>query len=125
MPSWPSGIPHTPLAESYSFEPVPQAISTQMDSGPPKRRRRFSVAYGTHSMSFILTGSQRATFQTFYLTTIAGGSLAFTGLADPTDGTAATFQFANGGDPRWAALRPDASIAARRWLLTITLERTA
>lgn len=125
MAVWPGTLPHSPLAESFSYEPVPQSISTQMDAGPPKRRRRFSVAYGRYQMTFLLTGLQRATFETFYGTDLAGGSGTITGLVDPTDGSAATFQFSDGGDPRWAPARPDGSTANRRWYLTVVLDRVA
>lgn len=123
MAVWPGTLPHSPLADSFSYEPAPQSISTQMDSGPPKRRRRYSVAYGKFGMSFILTGTQRAAFETFYGTDLAGGSGTITGFPNPIDGSSATFQFADGGDPKWRALRPDGSANARKWLLSVVWDQ--
>jgi hypothetical protein len=111
--------------DGFSFEPVPQSISTEMDSGPPKRRRRFSTAYGRYSMSFLLTGAQKADFDTFYGTTLAGGSGTITGFPDPVDKTTATFQFAAGGDPKWMPVRPDGSTSNRKWLLSVVWDRVA
>lgn len=125
MATWPGTLPGSPLADGFTYEPVPQSISSGMETGPPKRRRRFSVAYGRYTMSFLLTGVQRATFETFYNTTLGGGADVITGFRDPTDGSTATFQFAAGGDPKWQPVRPDGSTSLRRWLLTVIWERTA
>lgn len=123
MATWPASLPQSPLAGGFDYAPVAQSISTEMDTGPPKRRRRFSVAYGRYTMQFLLNGTQKATFDTFYGTTLAGGADAFTGLADPLDKSAATFQFA--AEPMWTILRPDGSTTSRRWMLQVVLERTA
>jgi len=125
MATWPASLPDAPLAEDFAVEPVPQSISTDMDTGSPKRRRRFSVAYRRYRMSFLLTDTQRDTFETFYSTTIAGGSGTIEGLTDPYTNGSATFQIADGGDPVWAPVKPSGTASARLWKLTLGLERTA
>lgn len=125
MAVWPGSLPTSPLADGFTYEPVPQSISTQMECGPPKRRRRFSVAYGRYGMRFLLTGAQRATFETFYGSDLAGGSGTITGFPDPRDGAAVTFQIAEGGDPKWASVGQAGDPTARKWLLSMVWDRTA
>lgn len=125
MAAWPGSLPTAPIVDEFHYEPVPQSISTGMDSGPPKRRRRFSTAFGKYHLSFMLTGAQRATFQTLYVTTMAGGSDTITGFADPTDGSTATFQIADGGDPVWTPIDSAASAANIKWHLAMVWDRVA
>lgn len=124
MAAWPGTLPSAPDAAGYRYEPVPQSISSPMDTGPPKRRRRFSTAFGMHQMPFTLTDTQRATFETFYNTTMAGGSSTITGFTDPfTGSTSAVFQIAQGGDPKWDIVRPHGTQASRLWRVTMIWER--
>lgn len=123
MAVWPGSLPASPLMDGFSYEPDPQSVSTSMETGPPKRRRRYSTAYGRYSMQFLLTGTQRATFQTFHDTDLAGGSGTITGFPDPVTQATATFQFAQGGDPKWAPIRPDGSEPSRRWILSVVWDR--
>ena len=125
MAAWPGSLPTAPLVGEFRYEPVPQSISTAMDTGPPQRRRRFSTAFGRYHMAFILTGAQRATFQTFYVTTASGGSATITGFTDPTDGSTATFQIAAGGDPVWTPLSSSATASLRKWHLAMVWDRVA
>lgn len=125
MAAWPGSLPTSPLLSEFAYEPVDQCTVTAMDVGPPQRRRRFSTAFGRYTICFILTGTQRATFDTFYFTTLAGGSGQITGFADPRDGSSATFQFAGGSVPRWTPLRPDATAAAKKWHVSMQWERVA
>lgn len=49
-----------------------------MDVGPAKVRRRISAGVAPHTMNFMMTSAQIATFKTFYETTLLAGSVQFT-----------------------------------------------
>lgn len=124
MATWPVTLPTAPLLDAFRVEAVDQCVSTQMDAGPPKRRRRFSVGYGIYPMSFILTATQRSAFETFYRTTLEGGALAFDGFTDPTDGSStATWQFTADGTPRWTPITCGSSSSDRSWRVDMRWER--
>jgi hypothetical protein len=67
-------------------------LETTMEAGAPKARRRFTTDYRQISASIAMTAAQRATFETFFITTTQGGSLPFDWV-DPVTQTAATFRF--------------------------------
>lgn len=58
-------------------------IRSTTDTGPYKQRKRFTATVRFLSGSMLLTGSQRATFETFYKTTISEGTDAFD-FVDPS-----------------------------------------
>jgi hypothetical protein len=58
-------------------------IRSTTDTGPYKQRKRFTATSRFLSGSMLLTGTQRATFETFYTTTISEGSDAFD-FTDPS-----------------------------------------
>lgn len=74
---WPSEIPVEPRADGYSFSPQPNVIVTEVDAGPPKRRRRATARLETFSERLKLTSVQRDTFWDFYGDMLADGSLSF------------------------------------------------
>ena len=84
---WPSTLPK-PLSDSYVATPPDGSISTQMDSGPVKKRRRYTAAPRLFSLSFLLTSSQRTTLDTFWLITTRMGTLRFN-FAHPITGVVA------------------------------------
>lgn len=114
MPSWPGTLPTAPEGPDYQEQPPLVTIRTQMDAGPPKMRRKFTAGIRPFTFTWIMTKAQVATFDTFYNTTLAGGSLSFDSLNHPRTGAAATFRFA--GQPSYAYLGPDA------WRVTTPLE---
>ena len=117
MTAWPASLPQSPLFDGLSYSPQDQSVSTTMQVGPPKRRRRYSSEVGNIApLRFIITGVQLATFRTFWGTTMAGGSLTFT-HTDPNDDSTATYQFT--GAPSWSLLKPHNDDEQRKWLLTV------
>lgn len=69
-PTWPAGLP-APLNESGQFAPlVENVISTQMETGAPKRRRRFTSVPETYSGTLLLTGAQTELLRSFVATTL-------------------------------------------------------
>ena len=77
MVTWPSSLPQSPMATSYS-EVVPNnIIRTEMDSGAAKVRRRTTAAPRFLRISYIMDKTQIATLDDFYLTSLKSGSLKF------------------------------------------------
>lgn len=77
MPTWPADLPAVLLIRGYE-ETAPDVIKrTPMDAGPAKVRRRFSANVRPVKGTMVLSGTQKASLDTFFETTIAGGALAF------------------------------------------------
>jgi len=90
--AWPGSLPVYPR---YGWQQPfgNNTIVTQTDSGPKKRRRRYSAAAPrVFTGQFVFTKAQFATFDTFYETTTKGGSLAFD-FTDPVDDTTKDYAF--------------------------------
>lgn len=92
MATWPSTLPQEFEEDSYKEVPMDNVIRSSTTSGPPKQRRRFTCTPVEVSGIFIMSLDQLATFDTFYNTTIAGGSLPFTGT-HPRTGVTAILRF--------------------------------
>ncbi len=118
MPAWPGTLPTAPFFDGLEFSPVDQSISTEMETGPPKRRRRFSAELVVVRVPMLLTGTELAAFRTFYNTSLSGGSATFT-FTDPSDGTTATYQFITA--PSWRPIMAHATPATRLWRGTLEL----
>jgi hypothetical protein len=69
-----------------------QTAETQMDAGPAKIRRRFTTNTTRYQLSVAMDQTQLATFETFYYTTLQGGSLSFDWV-EPVTRVAQTFRF--------------------------------
>ncbi|MFZ9265055.1 MAG: hypothetical protein ACO222_07835 [Polynucleobacter sp.] len=69
--TWPVGLPQEPLFGSFSESIGYNYLSSQMDAGPAKIRRRSSKA-NQMSMTFMMSTSQLATLKTFVDSTISG-----------------------------------------------------
>ena len=78
MPAWPASLPQAPLARGYQEAFGDTTLRTQMDAGPDKLRRRFTAGVDSFTTLLRLTKTQAATFESFYKTDTAGGTLAFT-----------------------------------------------
>lgn len=105
MATWPNTLPAYPEGENYQEQAPNTLIRTSMDAGPPKVRQRYTAGVRNFTMTWMLTKAQVDTLDTFYVSTLAGGSLSFTGLNHPRKGTAATFRFVE--PPSYAYLGPD------------------
>jgi hypothetical protein len=92
MASWPSGLPQIPLMAGYEETFPDTAIRTEMEVGPAKVRRRTSHNVRPLSVGFYLTTAQVDILDTFYSTTLSGGTLAFD-HEHPRTGDAAELRF--------------------------------
>lgn len=77
MPFWPTSLPQAPDKDGYNENPGEQSIRSSMDVGPPKVRRRNTAAIGAIACKFTMTGAQTGLLDTFYVSTVLGGSLTF------------------------------------------------
>jgi len=76
--NWPDTLPQLWLQGGYQ-ETLPDVmIRTEMDAGPAKSRRRFTVQVTPIKGKMTLTTIQKGYLETFFNTTTAGGSLSFT-----------------------------------------------
>jgi hypothetical protein len=75
---WPAGLPKYPLQDGFSFAEPNGLISSPMDQGPPKVRRRFTATLARCQCSWKLTEAQLAILRGFVIDDLAGGALSFT-----------------------------------------------
>jgi len=77
MATWPSTLPK-PQASGYALKPTQAFLRTNVDQGPARQRRRFSVVPTTIPVSFKLTLDQLATFEAWWHYEITDGAGWFT-----------------------------------------------
>lgn len=92
MPTWPASLPQDPSLDGYSSEDQSGMLRSEMDSGPPKQRRRFTATTENISLSWLMTKTQLSTFNSFYKTTLLEGSLAFD-ITHPVNGWTVSARF--------------------------------
>lgn len=78
IPMWPADLPTAPLADRYQETLADTIIRTKMDQGPAKVRQRTTAGTTELAVSYLLSHAQASTLDTFFQTTLAGGSRTFT-----------------------------------------------
>lgn len=91
MTTWPPSLPQTPLQDGFKEEFENNIITTQMDQGPAKVRRRFTAGVQKYDVTFLMSSSQLSTFETFFNDTISQGATSFT-FPIPRTGVNDTFR---------------------------------
>jgi len=120
MAVYPATLPQDPLLEGFSDTRQSSVLRSAMDIGAPKRRQRYTAALRSLRWPTILNGTQRATFDTFFITTISNGSVSFT-IPDPVDGATITVLFTT--PPTWTIVSGGIStVATRLWKAVYALE---
>jgi len=76
MATWPASLPD-PHIDNYQESRQDQVLRSQMDTGSPKTRRRFTASISNINLKWIMTGTQISTLETFFEYTISGGALSF------------------------------------------------
>lgn len=114
MASWPATLPQQVLRDGLGETLPDTALRTSMDVGPAKLRRRSSAAVRPISAAVNLSTSQAADLETFYVSTLEGGTLPFD-MADPRTGTTYSFRFTSP-----PGLSP---LGATIWRASLALER--
>lgn len=92
--TWPNTLPAYVQEGGYQEKFQDQTIESQMDSGPAKIRRRFTKNLRFLGISMLMTSAQVTDFETFWQTTLKGGSLPFDWV-HPRTRVATTFRFRN------------------------------
>lgn len=105
MAAWPGGLPQFILRDGFERKPSNQSIRSRMDTGPAKRRRRFTTKTRKINAQVPLADSTEiGIFETFFEDDLAGGTLSFT-MTEPIFQVTKTFAFVSGEDAY--TIRPD------------------
>ena len=76
--NWPESLPTYVLKDSYSQAPVDNSIESEVDAGGfTIKRRRFTARIDLVSVAYHMTIAQRASFETFFHSTLFDGVLRF------------------------------------------------
>lgn len=92
--TWPLTLPTYFLAKGYSENPKSQLIKSDIDVGPAKLRRRFTTDALFINGQMRMSQSQLDDLETFYLTTLLGGTLTFD-LVNPINSVSRELRFIN------------------------------
>ena len=117
MSNWPASLPQQYFLGTDIGDDESRLISA-MDAGPALIRNRFTAITKTVNSPIGLTGTQKATFDTFYRTTLNNGTDSFT-WTNPVDDSSVSIRFK--APPKWQAVRPGTP-AQRLWRSVLTLE---
>ena len=107
-PVWPTSLPTNLQVSDYGETGTEVTVSTQMDVGNPKIRRRQTAKMEVFKGSLTLTKIQMATLMSFYDSDCAGGAISFTWKQFRT-GVSALMRFAK--HPDISAITADKYIA--------------
>lgn len=78
-PTWPEST--LPLIDINKFaykSAENNMVRTDMEAGPARQRRRFTTGPKMSEVTWLFTAAQLALFETFFDTTLSGGSAWFT-----------------------------------------------
>ena len=118
MPTWPAALPD--YFEVGVQDTRQQGfIRSQTETGPYKQRKRFTATSRFLSGTMLLTGTQRATFDTFYKTTISEGTGEFNFL-DPVDFSTISARFVS--PPSLSAVAGGGTAGTGQWRIEMVLE---
>lgn len=90
--TWPTGLPQVLRLDGLSTQRKSSVVRTQMDAGPDKVRRRYTVSTKVFTGSIVVTEKQRELFEAWYRNVIADGTLRFV-MKDPQTLQPAEFRF--------------------------------
>ena len=111
---WPLSLPQKALVDSYSETPAYDVITTEMETGPQRQRKRSSAAIETRAVKYWITDAQRTTLKAF-LSDNAGRSFWW---PDAADGDVYRYVRLKGGQE--VQFVPTST--TRYWYVTFTLE---
>ena len=92
MSTWPATLPQSPLVAGYSEQRTDAKQRSTMSTGPAKVRRRFTAVPTTFEVQHLLTNTELATFETFYVDTLSEGTDSFD-VPHPRTGTTVTVHY--------------------------------
>lgn len=112
-PTWPAALPQYFQADGLDESKVDNAITTAMEDGTIKRRRRFTKTAIKVNGALMMTDAQKAILDTFFATTCVDGALFFDWVL-PSDGSAVTYI--------WLKAPKSMSAGALNWRSTLELQ---
>ena len=116
METWPATLPQIEIGAEESRQTG--FIRSPTDQGPGKQRPRFTAVSRFASGTIFMDSTQKATFETFYQTTLGQGGDEFS-YTDPFTATSVTARFVS---PPSAQIllggTPDGSL----WRVSVSLE---
>jgi len=90
---WPTTLPAAPLAEGFNEMMPDVVLRTDMDTGPAKLRRRTTAEVSALQVAYLLSATETALLDDFYMNTLGGGTLSFN-YTHPRTAEAVTCRFA-------------------------------
>jgi hypothetical protein len=118
MDTWPATLPQRLSCDTSVKDDESRAIA-DMDSGPASVRNRFTAITQTVKGSMVLTGTQLATFHTFFRTTLQNGSQSFTWIHPFTEDSV-SIRFKS--KPEWKCIKSASNVNNRLYQASFELE---
>lgn len=116
MPVWPASLPQQQF-HGLTVQRQAATVNFEPDAGVPKSRREFAARRRV-STPIALSGTQKQTFESFYVTALQEGALPFDWSDPETD---ATVEFKFIGDPPQFTLFVGGTTSTRKWLGSLNL----
>lgn len=110
---WSQDLPQVLVLDGLTGKRSSSVVRTEMDAGPAKQRRRYTIATKTFTGSIVVTETQREKLEDFYSNEIADGALRFL-MKDPQTLEYAEFRFLEDYE--------EESLDGN-WKITMTLEK--
>jgi hypothetical protein len=99
IPSWPETLPDELFVSGYGHSLADTTITSEMDAGPAKVRRRFTAGVEPISGTMILSETELGYLETFYDTTTLSGAIRFTWTKPPAHSEECEMRFTQA--PSW------------------------
>lgn len=115
---WPSSLPERPGLPQRD-EREESRLRSDLGQLASDMRNRFTAVPRTVACPMIMTGTERAAFDSFYADTLDDGAQRFQWV-DPIDDSAVQYRFVS--PPSWRMVRGDAAPANRLWQATFEME---
>ena len=112
MATWPGTLPDDFLVDAFSETLPDNTIRSKVEYGPAKLRRRATAAVRPIEGQLYMTTAQVATHDTFFVTTLKYGSLAFD-WTHPRTGSSKSFRYVG---------VPNYSPSGINWIAALVLE---
>ena len=110
---WPDSLPQVLILDGLNAKKQNSVVRTEMDAGPAKQRRRYTVSQKDFKGSIVVTENQRQTLEDFYDSVLGGGVLRFV-MKDPQTLLPGEFRFKE---------HYDEDSLDGNWRITMTLEK--
>lgn len=116
MDNWPSQLQQKLEEAGFEKRFGSTVVASEMDVGPAKVRQRYTRSVDPYTCQITLDMDEVEIFETFYKTTLGGGTLPFL-FDDPFTGDETAFRFVPGTEP---SLRP---LGGRKFTLSMSWEK--